>query len=77
MKKENFISAEEFERKFDNGESVLEYCDLTLVESAALEHQRVNVDLPLWMVKGLDKEAQRLGVTRQSVIKTWLAEKLA
>ena len=76
MKKENLISAEEFERRFDNGESVLEYCDLTKVESAALEPQRVNVDLPRWMVKGLDKEAQRLGVTRQSVIKTWLAEKL-
>ena len=77
MKKEGFISAEEFERRFDNGESILEYCDLTKVESAAPEHKRVNVDLPLWMVKGLDKEAARLGVTRQSVIKTWLAEKLA
>ena len=76
MKKENLISAEEFESRFDNGESVLEYCDLTKVESAALEPQHVNVDLPRWMVKGLDKEAQRLGVTRQSVIKTWLAEKL-
>lgn len=76
MKKEKLISAEEFERRFDNGESVLEYCDLTKVESASLETQSVNVDLPRWMVKGLDEEAQRLGVTRQSVIKTWLAEKL-
>lgn len=76
MNKENLISAEEFERRFDDGESVLEYCDLTKVESAAPEQQPVNLELPRWMVKGLDKEAQRLGVTRQSVIQTWLAEKL-
>ena len=73
MNKENLISAEEFERRFDNGESVLEYCDLTKVESAVPEHQSVNLELPQWMVKGLDKEAQRLGVTRQSIIKTLLS----
>ena len=70
------ISTEEFDKKFDDGEDISEYIDFDSVRPLNAEQKQIKIKLPLWMVKGLDKEAQRLGVTRQSVIKTWLAEKL-
>ena len=70
------ISTEEFDKKFDDGEDISEYIDFDSVRPLNAEPKRINLELPLWMIKALDKEAQRLGVTRQSVIKTWLAEKL-
>lgn len=70
------ITAEEFDRKFDNGESVIEHLDLTSLRRPGQEAKRVNVDFPAWIVSGLDKEAQRLGVTRQALIKIWIAERL-
>jgi len=72
------ISATEFDRIFDDGkEDVLQYCDLTAVRKVNPKPKRVNVDFPAWMVGALDKESMRLGVTRQSLIKMWLSEKLA
>ena len=63
------ISNQDLDKKFDEGnESVLEYFDT--------EIQRASVDMPKWMLKALDREAKRLGITRQSLIKIWLAEKL-
>ncbi len=70
------ISAEEFDKKFDDREDISEYIDFDSVRPLNTEQKRIKLELPLWMVKDLDKEAQRLGVTRQSVIKTWLAETL-
>ena len=70
------ISTEEFDKKFDDGEDISEYIDFDSVRPLNAEQKQISIKLPLWMVKRLDKEAQRLGVTRQSVIKTWLAEKL-
>lgn len=70
------ITAEEFDRKFDGGESVIEHLDLTSLRRPGQEPKRVNVDFPTWVVTGLDKEAQRLGVTRQALIKIWIAERL-
>jgi hypothetical protein len=70
------ITAEELDEKFDNGEDVSEYFDLTKARRPNLEARRVNVDFPAWMVERLDREAGRLGVTRQSVIKMWIAERL-
>lgn len=70
------ISAEEFDRRFDNGEDVSEFVDWSKATRPNLEAKRVNVDFPTWMVRGLDKEAQRLGVTRQALIKIWIAERL-
>ena len=71
------MKASEFDTKFEKGEeSVLEDLDLTKARRPGLDHKRVNVDFPVWMVNALDREARRLGVTRQSVIKMWLAEKL-
>ena len=71
------MKATEFDKKFDDGEeSILEDLDLTQVRRPGLEQKRVNVDFPVWMITALDREARRLGVTRQSVIKMWLAERL-
>jgi hypothetical protein len=70
------ITAEELDEKFDNGEDVSAYFDLTKARRPNLEARRVNVDFPAWMVERLDREAGRLGVTRQSVIKMWIAERL-
>jgi hypothetical protein len=70
------MKASEFDRRFDEGESVLESLDLASARRLNLEQRRVNVDFPVWMIESLDRAAQRLGVTRQSVIKMWLAERL-
>ncbi len=70
------ITAEELDKKFDDGEDIDEYIDWSKARRPGLEPRRVNVDLPSWMVDALDREAQRLGVPRQSVIKVWIAEKL-
>lgn len=70
------MKAEEFDKKFDEGEDVSRYLDLSEARRPAQEQKRVNVDFPLWMVRLLDKEAKRLGVPRQSLIKIWIAERL-
>jgi len=70
------MKAAEFDKKFDEGESVLEDLDLSRARRPGQEQKRVNVDFPIWMITALDNEARRLGVTRQSVIKIWLAERL-
>lgn len=70
------MNAEELDRRFDNGEDVLEHFDLTTLRRPGLETHRVDVDFPQWMVEALDREAQRLGVQRQAVIKFWIAERL-
>jgi hypothetical protein len=71
------ITAEEFDRIFDEGkEDIVQYLDLSAARHPNQEPKRVNVDFPLWMVSGLDAVATRYGVTRQSVIKMWIAEKL-
>jgi len=74
--KKTYIKAEEFDKKFDDGEDVSEYLDLDIALRPGQEQKRVNVDFPVWMIQSLDKEARRLGVTRQSVIKVWIAERL-
>lgn len=70
------MKAEDFDKKFDDNQSVIEDLDLSKARRPAQEQKRVNVDFPKWMIESLDKEARRLGVTRQSIIKLWLAEKL-
>lgn len=71
------MKASEFDRKFDAGEDITSDLDLSQVRRPGLGQRRVNVDFPSWMVESLDREAKRLGVTRQSVIKVWIAERLA
>jgi macrodomain Ter protein organizer (MatP/YcbG family) len=70
------IKAKEIEKKFDEGEDISKYLDLSKARRPEHEQKRVNVDFPLWMIQLLDKEARRLGVTRQSIIKVWVAERL-
>lgn len=70
------MKAEEFDRIFSEGESVINDLDLSKARRPEQQQKRVNVDFPVWMIESLDKEASRLGVTRQSIIKMWLAEKL-
>lgn len=71
------MNSSDFDQRFDQGDSVLESLDLSAARRVRLQQKRVNVDFPLWMVDELDREANRLGVTRQSIIKVWLAERLA
>lgn len=70
------MKAEELDQKFDAGEDVLEHFDLTTLRRPGLEPQTVEIQLPQWMVTALDQEAKRLGVQRDAVIKTWLADRL-
>ena len=71
------MKADEFDRKFDDGEDITGELDLASSRRPLREQRRVNVDFPSWMVELLDREARRLGVTRQSIIKVWIAERLA
>lgn len=70
------MKAKDFDEAFDSGKDVSDYLDLEAARRPNQEIKRVNVDFPVWMVESLDREARRLGVTRQSVIKVWLAQKL-
>lgn len=70
------MKTSEFDEKFDNAESILDVLDLASARKPNLEQRKVNVDFPIWMIESLDRSARRLGVTRQSVIKMWLAERL-
>ncbi len=70
------MKAKEFDKKFDEGESIVGQLDLSKAHRPNQAQKRINVDFPLWMIQSLDKEAKRLGVPRQSIIKIWLAERL-
>ena len=70
------MKARDFDKKFDEGKSILKHLDVSKARRPEQEQKRVNVDFPLWMLQSLDKEAKRLGVPRQSVIKVWVAERL-
>ena len=70
------MKAKEFDAKFEKGEDLTKYLDLTKARRPDQEQRRVNVDFPNWMIHSLDKEADRLGVTRQSIIKVWISERL-
>jgi hypothetical protein len=70
------MKSEEFDRAFDDSEDVTAYLDVSAARRPGLEQRRVNVDFPAWMIESLDREARRLGVNRQSIIKVWIAERL-
>ena len=71
-----YIKANEIEKKFDKGEDISKHLDVSKARRPKQEQKRVNVDFPLWIIQLLDKEAKRLGVPRQSIIKVWVAERL-
>jgi len=70
------MKTEEFDKKFDKGEDVSNALDFSKASRPGRDQKRVNVDFPVWMVESLDREAKRLGIPRQSVIKVWIAERL-
>jgi hypothetical protein len=70
------MKAKKFEQQFDEGVDITASLDLSKAKRVLQEQKRVNVDFPTWMIDSLDREASKLGVTRQSVIKVWLAERL-
>jgi hypothetical protein len=70
------MKAKELEFFFDEGEDMSQYLDISKARRPQQDQKRVNVDFPVWMIQQLDKEARRLGVPRQSIIKVWVAERL-
>jgi hypothetical protein len=70
------MKAKQFDKQFDEGKDISKNLDLSKSKRLGREQKRVNVDFPLWMIQLLDKEAKRLGVPRQSIIKVWVAERL-
>lgn len=71
------MKAKDFDRKFDDGlDDIAEDLDLSTARRVNQESKRINVDFPAWVVESLDREAARIGVTRQSIIKVWLVERL-
>lgn len=75
MKKKS-ITAEEFDRRFDEGDDLSEFIDWESARRPGLESKRVSVDFPSWMVRELDFASRKLGVTRQSLIKVFIADRL-
>ena len=70
------MKARDFDQKFENGADLTQDLEISKARRLNQEPKRVNVDFPTWMIESLDREAKRLGVTRQSIIKIWLAEML-
>jgi hypothetical protein len=71
------MKAKDFDKKFDQDKKdIVDDLDLTTARRSNQEQKRINVDFPSWVVESLDREAARIGVTRQSIIKVWLVERL-
>jgi len=70
------MKAKTLDKQFDEGADIAAALDLSRARRVLQEQKRVNVDFPTWMIESLDRVAGKLGVTRQSIIKVWLAERL-
>jgi len=70
------MKTDDFDKMFDEGKDITAYLDISRAVRPGEQLQRINVDFPRWMVQALDDEAKNLGVSRQAVIKFWIAEKL-
>jgi hypothetical protein len=70
------MKTREFDKKFDDGDDISDAIDWSSAKRFNTEIKRVNVDFPTWVVEGLDRQANRLGITRQALIKVWIAERL-
>jgi hypothetical protein len=76
MKKTSTITAEEFDQRFDRGDDISAFVDKSSVTRPGVEARRVNVDFPEWIIRNLDIESKMIGVSRQSLIKLWVSERL-
>ena len=70
------MKAHDFDKAFDDGKDIIDALDMKNAQRPGLKSKRVNVDFPEWMIQLLDQESKKLGITRQSIIKVWIAEKL-
>jgi len=70
------MKAKTLDKEFDDGHDISAHLDLSTARRVNQQQRRVNVDFPTWMIEALDREAERVGVTRQSIIKVWIAERL-
>ena len=70
------MKANDFDKKFESGENITSNLDLSKARRLNQQPKRINVDFPIWMIESLGREAKRLGVTRQSIIKVWIDEML-
>jgi hypothetical protein len=70
------MKADDFDKKFDDGEDVTAFLDMKTAKRSDMVTKRVNVDFPEWMIAGLNQEAERLGITRQALIKFWISTHL-
>jgi hypothetical protein len=76
MKQKPTITAEEFDRRFDEGEDITPFIDKSSLRRPGLEARRVNVDFPEWIIEKLDEQSMLIGVSRQSLIKLWISERV-
>ncbi len=76
MKRKSTMTAKEFDARFDAGDDISEFIDTNTITRPGLEARRVNVDFPEWIIQNLDTESKMIGVSRQSLIKLWVAERL-
>jgi len=70
------MKAKDFDKKFESGEDITAHLDLSRARRPEQDSKRVNIDFPVWVVQKVDKEAKRLGVSRQALLKVWVAERL-
>ncbi|MFZ5774790.1 MAG: type II toxin-antitoxin system BrnA family antitoxin [Thermodesulfobacteriota bacterium] len=70
------MKAKDFDERFEAGEDVSAFLDLSRARRPEQESKRVNIDFPVWVIQKVDKEARRLGVSRQALLKIWVAERL-
>ena len=75
-KKTTTISTDRFDQIFDEGKDLSDHLDWDAAERPGLAQRRVNLDIPVWMIESLDSEAKRIGLTRRSIMKVWLAERI-
>lgn len=76
MKQKPTITAKEFDRRFDEGEDITPFIDKSSLRRPGLEARRVNVDFPEWIIEKLDVQSMLIGVSRQSLIKLWISERV-
>lgn len=76
MNKDSTIRAQDFEKRFDDGEEITPYIDKSSIRRPGLEARRVNVDFPEWVIHELDLQSRRIGVSRQALIKLWISERI-
>jgi len=70
------MKAEELDQLFDEGEDITPYLDLSTLKRPAYQQKKISIRFPEWIIHSLDREAEKIGVTRQTIIKTWIAERL-